>query len=879
MRTVSIFLLVVHLSIQYIPALGAYNLYILSCYYSGCLCSGTNRDMLQCNFTQSVFYFPKSIVLTIKHLKITGTSYTVYIPDRIYDSSWSVLESFEIYGHGGNRQQLTLPYQFTKRLSRIKLLRIRNAGLVSIDKHAFSNMSAMEHLDLSNNEFLNKKEVEDAFSGYTANRLQTLNISGIHSSKILSPFTNLVLYPLTSLLNLDVSWTKAALIHVHKSFSILPNLVTLNISGTYQLERTNCSHPKLYLKNLKNLRMDYWPVGQFHDTITPLLPCSIVFVFEYGCYHLPYNLKELNLNHVHAKKLEIDFEKNICILSRLEHLYLRNLIVSGPVGKITGLQHLKSIDISNTMFPFNIQLFLDMPSVEVIDASGNSLHKIENETGFVDMFAKNLILKEIVLRENGFLELPDKLFSRNKLLESIDISRNKLQYLKLNLTACSHLHKLSVADNRLKMIDSSVTNHLDSLVNITNNNRVSITIDGIELTCDCGDAKLVTWIQRTNVMINEKGNFTCNTSENQNFINDFNSKALNCSNGNKISSDIAIPDTMTGVRKTELFYIAGGVLGSGLCALCLVIAIVLKRKYASHKLQELQECPLHERTMENDEHSEIISNSEELQMISNDKEPPNNDREMLVSESANISNDNKLQTHGPKSYKREVSVPVPENNVSAVYHRQLSVPVSASVSDDVDLRNNISKTHKKPVSVPDSIYFIGLTETPFESINRKPHFAAFLAYSHHDKDFVVTKLYKMLQRHLEKYIPSWNQELLTVLYDKNFLPGQCTMDLTRAAVFSSYVTVAIVSDSFIKSTWCHYEMEAAIEAKVPIISVYLPSSDTDKFPAILKYIYHNHVRIFWPDTDDNLLKLSDEEAGIIRDLAFSISTYVKHPIP
>ena len=131
-----------------------------------------------------------------------------------------------------------------------------------------------------------------------------------------------------------------------------------------------------------------------------------------------------------------------------------------------------------------------------------------------------------------------------------------------------------------------------------------------------------------------------------------------------------------------------------------------------------------------------------------------------------------------------------------------------------------------------------------------------------------------LQKLLRKTYPDWDERLLTVLYDKNFLPGECIMDACRAAVYSSYVTVAIVSDAFCFSTRCHYEMETAIEARVPIIPIYLPGVDVNNFPAIMKYIYENNVRIYWPETIENN-NLTKEELSAIRDLAFSISTYVR----
>ena len=106
------------------------------------------------------------------------------------------------------------------------------------------------------------------------------------------------------------------------------------------------------------------------------------------------------------------------------------------------------------------------------------------------------------------------------------------------------------------------------------------------------------------------------------------------------------------------------------------------------------------------------------------------------------------------------------------------------------------------------------------------------------------------------------------------------MDLCRTAVYSSYVTVAIISDAFTRSTWCHYELEIAIEAKVPIIPVYLAGVDTNSFPAILKYIYENNVRIIWPkpDKSESAPDFTNAESSVLRDLAFSVSTYIKKQI-
>ena len=177
----------------------------------------------------------------------------------------------------------------------------------------------------------------------------------------------------------------------------------------------------------------------------------------------------------------------------------------------------------------------------------------------------------------------------------------------------------------------------------------------------------------------------------------------------------------------------------------------------------------------------------------------------------------------------------------------------------------------------DKAFYIGLNEHKFTTGERQPCFAAFIAYSHKDRDFVIDKIYYPLQKLLHGTLPDWDKDFLTVLYDKHFLPGQCIMDVCRVAVFHSYVTVPIISDAFSSSTYCHHEIELAIEARAPIVPVYIPGVHTDRFPAVVRYIYENNVRILWPDTTKNET-LTKEELSVVRDLTYSIATYVKQQI-
>ena len=158
---------------------------------------------------------------------------------------------------------------------------------------------------------------------------------------------------------------------------------------------------------------------------------------------------------------------------------------------------------------------------------------------------------------------------------------------------------------------------------------------------------------------------------------------------------------------------------------------------------------------------------------------------------------------------------------------------------------------------------------------RRPHFAAFLAYCHNDSDFVFNKLYEPLQKYLHNSFPSWSQEFLTLLYDKHFLPGQPLDEICRAAVYDSHVTVAIVSDSFIQSPWCLYEMENAVVANVPVIPLYLTHRDITCFSGIMKHVYDQHVRTFWPRSVKKSGQMTEQELDVVQNIGYSVATYIK----
>ena len=209
--------------------------------------------------------------------------------------------------------------------------------------------------------------------------------------------------------------------------------------------------------------------------------------------------------------------------------------------------------------------------------------------------------------------------------------------------------------------------------------------------------------------------------------------------------------------------------------------------------------------------------------------------------------------------------------------RQQKKPVACRDSDGLEGVSTITRSvNLEEVQLSQtSETFVLMTNGITSQCKRRPQYTVFIAYCHDDAEFVVRKIYGTLEKCLREFLPHKNKDTLTLLYDKNFLPGEDLVQICKAAVYNSYVTVAIVSDNFLKSGWCSYEMQTAFDANIPIIPVYLGKCQEEDLCGIFKVIHDSKVRLVWPQDTLHEDSVSQNEIDFIHCLASSITTYVK----
>ncbi|XP_053380593.1 toll-like receptor 4 [Mercenaria mercenaria] len=163
---------------------------------------------------------------------------------------------------------------------------------------------------------------------------------------------------------------------------------------------------------------------------------------------------------------------------------------------------------------------------------------------------------------------------------------------------------------------------------------------------------------------------------------------------------------------------------------------------------------------------------------------------------------------------------------------------------------------------------------------RNPKFVVFLAYCSKDSEFVLKKIYRKLNNKLLKLLEDTeyvkDPDHLIILYDKHFLAGVDIDEICRKAITESHVTVAVVTENFLESSWCNLEVKMAISSNVPLLPLFIMKCDPGRLTGFLRVVYEEKVRLLWPDTsllDDRLAEA--EENKLLDTLCTHIMSYVQ----
>ncbi|XP_050405071.1 toll-like receptor 4 [Patella vulgata] len=135
--------------------------------------------------------------------------------------------------------------------------------------------------------------------------------------------------------------------------------------------------------------------------------------------------------------------------------------------------------------------------------------------------------------------------------------------------------------------------------------------------------------------------------------------------------------------------------------------------------------------------------------------------------------------------------------------------------------------------------------------SEQPKYVAFVCYSHHDSEFVLSDLRPELEGRLAKDLS--RSDGLLCINDRDFCIGEPIEDAIVRSVLASSMVILIVSEKFLDSQWCKFETNVAWTEKKPILMIFRQKIETDRLPHLLKNIYNKHVRLLWLGERSNLI--------------------------
>ena len=448
------------------------------------------------------------------------------------------------------------------------------------------------------------------------------------------------------------------------------------------------------------------------------LPCSPVNNSQDGCYILPPALKELDISHSEEKEFFIDFQDDICIRSKLEHLSMRNLKVAGPIGIISGLHDLKSFDISNTGFPFQTMLFHDLEALESVNASGNRLFERQNGSSFAELFTSNKNLKYVDLSENGISEIPYNMFYQNRVLQSIDLSSNKLQYLHLNLTVSKYLEHLFLSNNDFKHLGGEGAITLEFIPSNHNIKAISGISEETGLMCRCNR-------HSTNASSAAKINNTCNSmKENtRDSIIDTRVTLFRCSRA--VLENITNSLDVDG-QSTNGLTIGISILVFGLAVVSIVAIIVAIRRNRQHTRKEENSLPDQIELQQNDH--EIIENNVRIPDEVKFQEHNRKNKRHALDQMEIQGNHGVVENKGHDQVEFNI---LEHNRVENHVHFIDQIDLRERCHDTVENNENtdidqieLQEHYRKSAQDYERVaqYYIGINDTSFGTPDRHPRF-------------------------------------------------------------------------------------------------------------------------------------------------------------
>ncbi|KAL3854419.1 hypothetical protein ACJMK2_013689 [Sinanodonta woodiana] len=166
------------------------------------------------------------------------------------------------------------------------------------------------------------------------------------------------------------------------------------------------------------------------------------------------------------------------------------------------------------------------------------------------------------------------------------------------------------------------------------------------------------------------------------------------------------------------------------------------------------------------------------------------------------------------------------------------------------------------------------------AVVRDPKYTVFISVSSEDTEFVKNNLLSKLEQELKPLIStSEHCETELIAMGEHIEVGKHILDEIDRLISSSLCLIVILSDNFLKSSFCEFEFKHASLLKRRIILLYIQDCKQKINDNKTSRFLQNAVRYYtykqWPFLTDNESVLEEQKENMIKDLAIAISNFYR----
>lgn len=442
------------------------------------------------------------------------------------ETAWTRVEELHIYGKYGD----SLAERAFDGLTNLRKLFFHHPKMTSMSSSAFETLHKLETLDLSDTIQVKVETILNSIKRAWMPRLSSVSLKGIGSflqnsvNMDISFFRQLTRRGIRSIRHIDISNVTVGQLDLRYAvtFGLCRSLEKL-IMRNCVIALTKFYAPRTQCRSLRvvDISGSFLPVMLFHLAlrISNFFCSHITWLFSVEEFYMDYVLQRVHAPDLVLRNYSLHMDH--CPL-RIQKLSissntLRWIDVAVSLHAATA-ESLEWVDISDNQLEYIAPKFL-APSFNIkqLHLAYNRLNVMQQDyfAEFEVLLTAQTKLHFLSMVGNDLAKIPRKMFQRNRDLEYLDLSVNRLTNIDFEVQHLVNLKILNISWNKIQNFDECTRTQLEQMWTVAQNQSRTFQLDigGNPLSCSCleENIKFMVWIRDTakNFLVRRNDTYIC----------------------------------------------------------------------------------------------------------------------------------------------------------------------------------------------------------------------------------------------------------------------------------------------------------------------------------------------------------------------------------